>query len=93
NIRELQNLIERLCVISENEIIDDAMITQHITGPSKSLMSGFENLPLEQALEAFEKGIIMAALKKSNNIKNQAAKLLGIPTSSLYYKMEKFQLL
>lgn len=93
NIRELQNLIERLCVISENEIIDDAMINQHITGPSKSLMSGFENLPLEQALEAFEKGIIMAALKKSNNIKNQAAKLLGIPTSSLYYKMEKFQLL
>ncbi|MEJ2053174.1 MAG: helix-turn-helix domain-containing protein, partial [Calditrichaceae bacterium] len=33
------------------------------------------------------------ALKDANGVKNRAAKLLGIRTSTLYYKLEKFGLL
>lgn len=93
NIRELQNLVERLCVISTNAQIDDMLIAQHLSGTLKNHASGFEHLPLDEALESFEKNLIIHALKKSDQVKNRAAKLLGIRTSSLYYKMEKFGLL
>ena len=42
-------------------------------------------------------GISMMACKKAleeaNGVKNRAAKLLGVRTSALYYKLEKFGLL
>ena len=93
NIRELQNLIERLCVISAHAQIDDMLIARHLSGMPKNHTSGLEHLPLDEALESFEKNLIVHALKQSDQVKNRAAKLLGIRTSSLYYKMEKFGLL
>ena len=53
----------------------------------------FSNLPLEEAVKAFEKNLIMQAMKKSDGVKNRAAKLLGISTSVLYYKLEKYGLI
>lgn len=93
NIRELQNLMERLWVISDSGEIDEAMIAQHLSGSTGRVAGKFDHLPLEQALEAFEKTMILQAMKKTGQVKNQAAKLLGIPASSLYYKLEKYGLL
>jgi transcriptional regulator with PAS, ATPase and Fis domain len=53
----------------------------------------YTNLPLDESLYNFEKELIIQALRKSNGVKNRAAKLLKINTSSLYYKLEKFNLL
>jgi len=92
NVRELENLVERLSVISEGEIIDEDLIAIHLKPKSHS-NSNYTNLPLEEALYNFEKDLIIQALKKSNGIKNRAAKLLNISTSSLYYKLEKYKLL
>ncbi|MBL7959544.1 sigma-54-dependent Fis family transcriptional regulator [bacterium] len=93
NIRELQNLVERLCVISQGSQIEDALIVQHLGGSVNNFTNGLEHLSLDEALANFEKNLIVHALKKSDHVKNRAAKLLGIRTSSLYYKMEKFGLL
>jgi two-component system response regulator HydG len=92
NIRELENLIERLFVISSEDGIAPDLIARHLTGGLSSY-NGFENLPLEEAVYAFEKNLVVQAMKKSSGIKNRAAKLLGISTSVLYYKLEKFGLL
>ncbi len=92
NIRELENLIERLAVISEGKIIESSLIARHLTGGS-SINNGFENLPLEKALFSFEKNLIIQAMKKANGVKNRAAKILGIRTSVLYYKLEKYGLM
>ena len=51
-----------------------------------------ENLTLEDALYHFEKNLIQQALKDTGGNKNKAAKKLGLKTSTLYYKMEKFGL-
>ncbi len=92
NIRELENLVERLSVISdENEISAEFILFQ--LNPKHHLKGDFNNLPLEDALYAFEKKMIVNAMEKANGVKNQAAKLLKINTSSLYYKLEKFDLL
>ncbi len=92
NIRELENLIERLVVISHGNTIDHELIAGHLSSSLKT-NNVFDNLPLEDAVFSFEKNLIIQAMKKSNGIKNRAAKLLGISTSVLYYKLDKFGLL
>lgn len=93
NIRELENLLERLQVISPGEEIDPQLIAAQLGGGSFSTASNYEHLPLEEALAVFERNLILHALKKAQGVKNQAAKLLGIRTSTLYYKLEKYGLL
>jgi DNA-binding NtrC family response regulator len=92
NIRELQNLVERLYVISPGNEIDSLLIAGHLNS-SIDVSNNFANLPLEEAVKAFEKNLIVQAMKKSNGVKNRAAKLLGISTSVLYYKLEKYGLI
>jgi DNA-binding NtrC family response regulator len=92
NIRELENLIERLVVISSAQKIDAGLIARHLSGSIK-IANGLDNLPLDEAVYAFEKKLVVQAMEKSNGVKNRAAKLLGISTSVLYYKLEKFGLL
>ena len=89
NIRELENLIERLCVISQQNEIDPSLIAGHISS-TISHINGLSGLPLDKAVYSFEKKLITEAMKKANGVKNRAAKILGISTSALYYKLEKF---
>ena len=92
NIRELENLVERLTVISEGKVIDSELIARHLFS-GIGMANSFENLPLEEALYNFEKSLIVQAMKKSDGVKNRAAKMLGIGTSVLYYKLEKLGLM
>jgi len=92
NIRELQNLVERLFVISQGKEIDPLLIAGHLNG-NVTVNNGYSNLPLEEAVYSFEKNLIVQAMRKSDGIKNRAAKLLGISTSVLYYKLEKYGLI
>lgn len=91
NIRELENLVERLFVISSDQEIDTGLISSHLCGTNAG--SSYEGLSLEDAVYSFEKNMIEQAMRKSGGVKNRAAKLLGISTSVLYYKLEKFGLL
>jgi transcriptional regulator with PAS, ATPase and Fis domain len=86
NIRELENFLERLLIftntdeITENEIYFDDSIAE----------DGSEGQSLNEVLENTELQMIKNALQNTGGIKQQAAKLLGIKTSTLYYKMEKY---
>jgi len=92
NIRELENLIERLFVICTGEEIDSEIIAAHLN-PAQNVSKEGIHKALDDALFNYEKNLIMQAMKKAGGIKNKAAKILGIKTSSLYYKLEKFGLL
>jgi len=91
NIRELQNVLERLHIICPQETIPAQLVAAQLSG-SKVPFNDLQNLPLDEALYHFEKKLIIEALKKANGVKHRAAKLLGIGTSALYYKLEKFGL-
>ncbi len=92
NIRELENLIERLTVISTSHIIEHNILAGHLSNYLPGNIT-FDGILLEQAVESFEKNLIIKAMKNANGIKNRAAKLLGISTSVLYYKLEKYDLI
>ncbi len=92
NIRELENLVERILVISNENEISLQTIARYL-GNNLPFSENYDGIPLDDALAKFEKNLIQHAMKKSDGIKNRAAKLLGIGTSSLYYKLEKYGLM
>jgi two-component system, NtrC family, response regulator HydG len=92
NIRELENLIERLSVITQGDEIGAPIVSFQISKPL-GITIGSANLPLDEAVFSFEKNLIIEAMRKADGVKNRAAKILGISTSALYYKLEKFGLL
>ena len=85
NIRELENLIESLVIIStSNEISkDDIKIG---TGPLPQKESGVNSM------EVTEKSALQEAIKLCNGNLTKAAKELGIGRATLYRKMEKYGL-
>lgn len=93
NIRELENLVERLQVIAPGSEIEPPLIAAQLGQGAAHTLEHYNHLPLEDALYAFEKNLLMHAMQKAGGVKNQAARLLGIKTSTLYYKLEKFGLM
>ena len=68
NIRELENLIERLHVISKENEIPANLIARYLSS-ANGATSSYENLPLEKAMYAFEKNLIQDALKRADGVK------------------------
>lgn len=89
NIRELENIIERLAVIAPEDEIDASIVagTLGITENSiaESCMGGFH---LKTAVENLERELIKRALEKYGT-KRKAAKAMGIDHSTLVKKCRK----
>jgi two-component system NtrC family response regulator len=97
NVRELENVIERALVLCHGESITSEDIPPEIR-ESPEIEEGIDTLiswerGLPDTLEAIEERMIRQALKKSDNVQAQAAKILGISRSNLQYKMKKYGLL
>jgi DNA-binding NtrC family response regulator len=88
NIRELENLLERILVFSPQPNITASEIYLDQSPPNSPVAEG----TLPEVLENTEYEMIKSALEKSGGVKQKAAKLLGIKTSTLYYKLEKYGL-
>ena len=86
NVRELENFLERVLIFANEEIITETEIYFDMIESEPILKKG----SLTDVLDDTEYKMIIDALKKTGGIKQRAAKLLGIKTSTLYYKMEKF---
>jgi two-component system NtrC family response regulator len=95
NIRELENVIERVMILCPAEIIrvsdlpkgfkDNVYNTLHLEGiPADA--------KLYDTLAVIEKTMIERALKMSNNVQSHAADLLGIGKSGLNQKIKKYNL-
>lgn len=93
NIRELRNTIEHMVIMSMNREMTVASIPEYIiqtTGTAQIPLS-LDALDLERAIKTLEKEMIGKALEKTHGNKTDAAKLLGIPRSTLYYKLDLIQ--
>jgi putative PEP-CTERM system response regulator len=91
NIRELENIIERVVILNSSELIDKNDLPREIL--SKNNTEFKFNLPPDGVkLEEVEKSFIMQALKRCDNNQTKAAKLLGITRHTLIYRMEKYNI-
>ena len=92
NIRELETLIERLVAVSDKDWISDEDLPYELhvaqldtSGPAT------ENL-LDRAVSTFERNFIIRALEKSAWNVTGTARSLGIPLSTLKFKMDKLEI-
>ena len=87
NVRQLENIIERACVLCVNDRIEISDLpTELRKSAGESTKSNSYNL---RENEAF---LIKDALSESKGNKAKAAKLLGINITTLYRKIKRFEL-
>ena len=89
NIRELENMIERIVAITDKEWITDEDL------PFDFVFAQLDREPredvslFEQATRAFERNFILRALEKNGWNVTGTARYLGLPLSTLKFKMER----
>jgi len=94
NIRELENLIERAIVLCDgDEILLQDFPVLLGNGGQNILNVPKEDMPLTMVMEDLELQLIKRAMEKAGGVKTKAAEILGMKTSALYYKLEKYNLI
>ncbi|MGE7870996.1 sigma-54-dependent Fis family transcriptional regulator [Bacillus paramycoides] len=97
NIRELLNILERIYILSQGREICEKQISfllQTMMGKQKQLELQTENKE-EHTLnfrEKIQRDSMIEALQKTNGNVSLAAKLLDVPRSTFYKRMQKFRL-
>ncbi|GEN45266.1 sigma 54-interacting transcriptional regulator [Alkalibacillus haloalkaliphilus] len=99
NVRELENILGRAIISMEQN--ESYIKDKHLPSLRKHSFKDLdlfnepvstEVIPLQDALDEFEKQLILETLEKNNYIKSKTAKQLNISLRNLYYKMEKHNL-
>jgi two-component system nitrogen regulation response regulator NtrX len=90
NVRELKNLVERLAIMTQSDVIDACDIPPSYKG-QKQTMAGleyFKGASLREAKWKFEKAFIQQKLAENSNNISQTAEAIGIERSHLYKRMK-----
>jgi two-component system, NtrC family, response regulator HydG len=94
NVRELENAVEQALVFADGELLDESDLPAflHTKQPQVpgALAVPTGDRPLPDILEDLERQLIGQAYEKAGRVKTETARLLGIKTSALYYKLEKY---
>jgi formate hydrogenlyase transcriptional activator len=83
NIRELENFIERAVILSRGAALN---------APLSELTLAPEKLPVPVTLRDAERAHIVRTLAESDGVIGAAAVRLGIPRSTLFYKMRRLEI-
>jgi transcriptional regulator with PAS, ATPase and Fis domain len=94
NIRELENVLERLVILSDSPVIRPDGLPATIRSflsekkiPTPAL--GDEGMDLNAAVEEFENRMIDEALRRTSGNKQAAARLLGLKRTTLVAKLRR----
>ncbi|TVP56361.1 MAG: sigma-54-dependent Fis family transcriptional regulator [Gemmatimonadales bacterium] len=95
NVRELENVVERALVLADGEELDADDLPPFGNPLGRKTNDYGPELPssgmdLNEIVEGMEERLLREALRKSDGVKAEAARLLGLKASALYYKLEKY---
>ena len=93
NVRELENLVERMVVLSDGDNLTLTDVPETVKYPSSTKSELWFDLPFEPiSLEALEREIIRTSLLRHDGNQSQTSKYLGITRSALIYRIQKYGL-
>jgi DNA-binding NtrC family response regulator len=88
NVRELRNVVERLLLLTDDRV-DASTARLALPFDSSTAHVPDQNGPLSDRMDAHEREIILAELKKHNYKMTDTAKALGLERSHLYKKCQQ----
>jgi DNA-binding NtrC family response regulator len=88
NVRQLENVVRRAFALGIDEVVDIDDLPEEIARQSGKPMLANTDLNLKSV----EKKTIQKALQKAGGNKAEAAKLLGVNTTTVYRKMARYDI-
>lgn len=90
NVRELRNVVERVLLLSSAETIsaEDVKLALPVSRSGEPLATVGSG-PLSQRLEAFEREVLLAELRRNHHHMTNTARALGLERSHLYKKCQQ----
>jgi two-component system nitrogen regulation response regulator NtrX len=95
NVRELRNVIERVLLLSSDQVDAAAVqlalpqLSQRVAGAGFSPAPGEASGSLAERVEAFERDVLLAELKRHHHHMTNTARALGLERSHLYKKCQQ----
>jgi transcriptional regulator with GAF, ATPase, and Fis domain len=90
-VRELKNVLERACMLTTGQFIDEGDLASRSAGAELEEPSP-RSTALVPLITTVEKTEILRALEATGGNKNQAARQLGISRRALYRRLERLGL-
>lgn len=90
NVRELENVLERAAVLCEGADITLADLPPLVKDRNAILSLSDDHLDLNKTLEDVERAMLERAMTRAHGVKAEAARILGIKTTTLLYKLGKY---
>ena len=94
NVRELENVVERVVLLTEKEEIIPAELPNEIIGYAEDIKEipelTKEGINLDTIMTDIEKKYLLKALEKSSGVKKEAAKLLNLSFRSFRHRLSKY---
>jgi two-component system, NtrC family, response regulator AtoC len=98
NIRELKNIIERICILQKQAVVEPFHLPAELTNTPKvnSTISITNNDSFDSSFEEIIRETEIDLIKKAYNLSgsntSQTARLLKIPRETLRYKLDKYNI-
>jgi len=99
NVREMENVIERIIALTDGDIIEPNDLPGNIASPPEELTYGqplprvsTDGVDMPRIIEGMEKNMILEALEHGKGVKARAARLLGINRTTLVEKIKRLGL-
>jgi len=90
NVRELENAVERAVVMARNEFVEPDNLPSNISQSLKKARKDTFRIPSGTTMKEIEKKVILETLQATHGSKSKAAKILGISTRKIEYKIKEW---
>jgi len=96
NVRELENIIERIVLLTEKEEITPTELPNEIIGYAEEIKEIPElteaGVDVDKIIGHIEKRYLLKALEKSGGVKKEAARLLNLSFRSFRHRLYKYKI-
>jgi DNA-binding NtrC family response regulator len=93
NVRELENVIERAVVLSGGDTLTESLLPQQVrrvgATPGEGPSLPAPGVSFREAITAFEKRLILRALRASGGVQKRAAEALQLKPTTLHEMMKR----